>query len=235
MKQTHIYDTHILAFGPHPDDVEVGAWGILAKTADQWKKNIIVDLCISEMSTHWNTTTRMEESKRAAEILWVHYRDNLLLCDTMIEDTQEERIAVAREIRKWKPEIVLMPWSIDRHPDHENAAQLIKNATFYAWLQKLDIDWLPVHKPRLLVYYMIWNSFEPDFIIPLSEKMLAKKFEAFTTYSSQAKTNNRWIDYLEARHITHGHEIWSKYGEWFKLYSHTVWVEGFDDVMNWFF
>jgi len=187
------------------------------------------------MSTHGDTQTRMEESQRAAEKLWVSFRDNLLLCDTMIEDTVEARKVVAREIRKYKPEIVLMPRSIDRHPDHENAAQLIKNAVLYAWLQRLDLDGLPVHKPRLLVHYMIRNDFTPDFIIPLSQEELTIKMDAFATYWSQSQTNDRGVEYLKARHITHGHAIGTQYGEWFKLYSHSVWVEGFDDVMSWFF
>ena len=235
MKQTHTYDTHILAFGPHPDDVEIWAWWIIAKSSQEWKKNVIIDLCISEMSTHWDTQTRMKESMLAWEKLWVMHRDNLLLCDTMIEDSIKDRTLVAREIRKYKPEIILLPWIKDRHPDHENASQLIKNAVFYAGLQRLDIDWLPIHKPRILAYYMIWEAFEPDFVIPLTQDQLDQKMSAFTTYTSQDKTNSRWLEYIKARHITHWHQIWTQYWEWFKVYSHAVWVEWFDDILNGFF
>jgi LmbE family N-acetylglucosaminyl deacetylase len=83
------------------------------------------------MSTNGDTMTRMQESKKAAEVLGV-IRDNLLLCDACIQDTIELRKTIATQIRKYKPEIILFPWSHDRHPDHENAAHLIKNAVFYA-------------------------------------------------------------------------------------------------------
>ena len=132
MKQTHTFKTYIMAIGPHPDDVEIGIGGTLYKTATQGKQNVIIDLTPSQMSTHGNIDTRQAEANKAAQILGVQTRINLLLEDGHIMDTPETRKIIATQIRKYKPEIVVMPRSRDRHPDHEIAAQVIKNAVFYA-------------------------------------------------------------------------------------------------------
>lgn len=234
MKQTHDFESYILAFGPHPDDAEVWCGWALSKAVAVWKRCIIVDLTIAEMSTHGDTMTRMHESKQSAQILGVE-RDNLLLCDACIQDTIELRKTIAIQIRKYKPEIVLLPWDHDRHPDHENAAHLIKNAIFYAGLQNIGIDQFPPHKPRLLLHYMIWHRFEPDIIIPLSAQEFENKIAARNAYESQHTTNGWWVEYLRARHIVHGHDIGAQYGEWYKVYSHNTGVSSFDELQNWFF
>lgn len=234
MRQKHEFESYILAFWPHPDDVEVWCSGAIYKATSEWKRCIIIDLTIAEMSTHGDTVTRMKESKKSAEILWVE-RDNLLLCDACIQDTIELRKIIATQIRKYKPEIILFPWSHDRHPDHENTAHLVKNAVFYAGLQNIWIHEYTYHKPRLLLHYMIWHRFEPDIIIPLTTQEFEAKIASWKTYKSQNTTNSWWEEYLHARHIVHGHDIWSYYGEWYKVYSHNTWVWSFDTLQNWFF
>lgn len=234
MKQTHKYESFILAFGPHPDDAEIWCGGAISKAVAQWRRCVIIDLTIAEMSTNWDTMTRMAESKKSAKILWIE-RDNLLLCDACIQDTIELRKIIATQIRKYKPEVVLLPWDHDRHPDHENAAHLIKNAVFYAGLQNIGIDEYTPHKPRLLLHYMIRHRFEPDIIIPLNQQEYDTKIASRKAYTSQQTTNSRWEEYLRARHIVHGHDIWCHYGEWYKVYSHNTWVWSFNDLQNWFF
>ena len=155
--------------------------------------------------------------------------------DWCIYDTCAYRQQLAHEIRLYRPEIVLIPRTKDRHPDHENAAQLIKNAIFYAGLEKVDTDGLPPHKPRLLLHYMIFHQFDPDLIIPLDKDIYEQKMAALHTYTSQHETNERSYEMIRARHIMHGHEIGVHYGEWYKTYSHHIWVRSFDDVVGWFF
>ncbi len=235
MKQTHDYNTYILAIGPHPDDVEIGCGGALFQSALEWKSNTIIDLSPSQLSTHGDPTTREMESQCAGDVLRVQQRINLQWEDWAIIDSAENRKELASYIRKHKPEIVMMPWTSDRHPDHEATAQLVKNAVFVAGLEKVEINWLAPHKPRLLLHYMIRQEFEPDFIFNLDEKVFQQKMKAFTCYKSQFDTNSRWLDYVEARHISHGHRIGTHYGEWYKLYSHAVWITNFDSLLNWFF
>ena len=235
MKQTSTYDTYILAIWPHPDDVEVGAWWALIKSAGQGKKNVILDLTPSQLSTHGDVETRLAEAQEAAKILGVTERKNMMFEDGSICDNIEWRKKLAREIRLHKPEIIMMPWKEDRHPDHECASQLIKNAVFYAGLRKMDLDGLAPHKPRLLVYYMIRQAFDPDLIIPLTVEEYETKMRAFGAYGSQQKTNDRGHEYVRSRHIMHGHEIGVHYGEWYRMYSHGIGVDSFDDVKNGFF
>lgn len=112
-----------------------------------------------------------------------------MLEDCHICDDCESRIKLAQQIRKWKPEIVLMPRKHDRHPDHECAAELVKNAVFLAGLSKKQIYGLAPHKPRLLLHYLIWQNQDPDLILPLSQESYDKKIEAFEAYRSQQQTN----------------------------------------------
>ena len=229
------FDTHILAFWPHPDDVEIWCSGVLYKTSREWKKNVIIDLTPSQLSTNGTPEQRLKESMQAAKILGVSHRENMMLEDGNICDNCIAREEIATKIRKYRPEIILLPRWEDRHPDHECAAQLVKNAVFYAGLQKIELHWLKPHKPRIMLHYMIRNRFEPDLIISLDENSFERKLEAFAAYRSQKETNWWWDDLIKSRHIIDGHAIWSKYWEWYKLYSHGIWVENFDSVSNWFF
>lgn len=230
-----MYSSYILAFWPHPDDVEIWCGGVLYRSAQEWKQNYIIDLCPSQLSSRGDTVTRIREADVAAKILGSYKRENLLLCDGNLCDNYDHRLVIAKKIRQYKPEIVLIPRSFDRHPDHEGTAQMVKNGVFYAGLSKIDCDGLAPHKPRLLLHYMIWYEIEPDIIIPLTPEEFAIKMEAFKSYHSQSGTNSRGFDYIEARHKLWWAAIGHPYGEWFKLYSHKVWVKSFDDVMSGFF
>lgn len=229
------YSSHILAIGPHPDDIEVGCWGILRKTSNQGKKNIIVDLSPSQLSTHGSTDKRLQEAQNAAHILGISTRHNCWLQDGAITDTPEHRAILVDLIRTHTPEIVLMPRTRDRHPDHENAATLIKNSVFFAGLTKYPDSHLAPHKPRLLLHYMIRHDFEPDLIVALNTKAFEAKMHAFQSYASQHATNGRWFDHIRARHTLHGTQIWSPFGEGYKLYSHGLGIEDFDGISSGFF
>lgn len=235
MKRSWTYHSYIMWIGPHPDDVEIWAWGVIAKSSKQGKKNIILDLTPSQLSTHWDIDTRLRESQQAAHVLWVAHRHNLMLEDGKLCDNCVAREEIAHQIRLHKPEIVLIPWKLDRHPDHECTSSLVKNAVFCAGLSKIDLDGLPPHKPRMLLYYMIRQAFDPDLIIPLTDAEYQTKMNAFTCYQSQIQTNSRWEELVHARHVMHGHEIWVRYGEWFKLYSHGIGIDSFDHIKNGFF
>ncbi|USN56045.1 MAG: PIG-L family deacetylase [Candidatus Peribacteria bacterium] len=92
----------------------------------------MIDLTPSQLSTHGDVDTRQEEAQCASKRLGVQQRTNMLLPDGHIMDVPEYRILLATQIRIYKPEIVMMPWATDRHPDHEATAQLVKNAVFTA-------------------------------------------------------------------------------------------------------
>jgi len=105
------YESYILAFWPHPDDIEAGAGGALITSARAGKRNIAIDLTPSQMSTRWTVETRLQESQDAALLLWLSERKNMHMEDGCIYDTCAYRKKIAHEIRLYKPEIVLIPWS----------------------------------------------------------------------------------------------------------------------------
>lgn len=225
------YTTYILAFGPHPDDVEVGAWWVLTQTSKEWKRNVIIDLTASQLSTHGDIYTRQQEAQQAAVLLWVAERKNLGLEDGMLTPDVSTIALLVEQIRTYKPEILVFPSSTDRHPDHEATYQIVKKAIFAAGLQKYPDSNLPTHKPSLMLCYQIWHEFTPDVTIALTEASFARKMAAFDKYVSQEKTNGWGREYLVARHITQGRRIWTRYGEWFSLLCHGVGVTDLDQLM----
>ncbi len=226
------YEHYILAFGPHPDDVEVGCGWVLRQSAQQGKKNLIVDCSLSQYSTHGDGVSRSQEAQQAAKILWVDQRINLGLHDTQIIDDQEHRKLIATLIRRHRPEIVLVPSMYDRHPDHSALPHLVQHACFYAGLAKIDLDGLPVHRPRILLQYMIREAFDPDIIVGLSVESFDAKMSAFQSFHSQKPTNEHAFNYLKWRATTLGFAIRQPYGEWFKTFGDGVGVMSFDDLVT---
>lgn len=182
--QETTYTTYILAFGPHPDDVEVGAGGVVGSTSAEGKRNVIIDLSPSQMSTYGDPITRQQEAQVAASMLGVAERKNLWLPDTQLTNDPATRLLLAEQIRFYKPEIVVMPRKDDRHPDHTICAELVKQALFLAWLPKQAIADLAPHKPRLVLHYQIWHEFTPDLVISLSDEIFTRKMAAFKSYVS---------------------------------------------------
>lgn len=118
----------------------MGCGGTLYKTALQGKYNVIIDLTPSQLSTRGTPETRQQEAQEAARILQAYHRENLGLEDLQLQDDDMHRQIIAYQIRKWKPEIIMFPNSVDRHPDHESTAKLIKSSIFVAGLAKYDIQ-----------------------------------------------------------------------------------------------
>lgn len=221
---------HILAFWPHPDDVDMGCGGTLYKTALQDKHNVIIDLTPSQLSTRGTPELRQQEAQQAAKILQVYHRENLGLEDLQLQDNDIHRQIIAYHIRKWKPEIVMFPNTTDRHPDHEATAQLIKSSIFVAGLAKYDIQWLAPHRPRMSLEYMIWDNFEPDLIIWLSEQEFDIKLQAFYAFQSQVATN-QWADqYIKGKSMQLGRSIGKAHGEGFRLHQSKVGIDSFDQI-----
>lgn len=222
--------TYILAFGPHPDDADIWCGGLLAKTAQEGKSNVIIDICPSQLSTRGTVETRMQEAQEAAKILGASKRVNLMLNDLAIKDDDTTRLIIAKQIRLYRPEIILLPYDIDRHPDHEAAAQLIKHSIFVAWVSKVAIDGLEPHRPRLALQYMIREAFEPDLIISHSQAHYDTKLQAFHAFKSQNQTNARADQYFLGRSLQLGWQAWSPHGEWYKLYGSKLGVQNLDNI-----
>ena len=178
----------ILAIGAHPDDVELGCGGTLAKLISEGKKAAIVDLTQGELGTRGTNITRAQEAASASEILGISARENLKMKDGFILNSEEYQIQIVKMIRKYQPEIVLANAVDDRHPDHAKAAKLVSDACFLSGLVKIETEldgenqkqW----RPKQVFHYIQWKHITPDFVIDISDFM-EKKIEACLAYKTQ--------------------------------------------------
>lgn len=213
----------IIAFGAHPDDVEIGAGGFLAKEAALGYKIGIVDLTRGEMGSRGTPDIRAGEADRAAEILGVKWRLNLELPDGSVTVDHESIMKVARVIRKYKPKIVITPYWDDRHPDHVKTSQLITEAYFKAGLQKIEPE-LKAHRPNVVLYYFLNRMENYSFIVDVS-KFYEKKQEAVLAHESQFGAAGLKplavlgvkvpLQFIESRDRFQGAQIGAAYGEAF--------------------
>ena len=178
----------ILAIGAHPDDVELGCGGTLAKLISEGKKVAIVDLTQGELGTRGTNITRAEEAKNASEILEISMRENLKMKDGFLQNSEEYQMQIVKMIRKYQPEIIFANAIDDRHPDHAKAAKLVSDACFLSGLVKIETEldgknqkaWRPKH----VFHYIQWKNITPDFVVDISGFM-EKKIKACLAYKTQ--------------------------------------------------
>ncbi|WP_303849776.1 bacillithiol biosynthesis deacetylase BshB1 [Apibacter mensalis] len=178
----------ILAIGAHPDDVELGCGGTLAKMISENKKVGILDLTEGELGTRGTAITRKAEAEEAGKILSIAYRENLKFRDGFFKNDDTHQIELIKIIRKYKPDIVLANAVNDRHPDHGKAAKLVYDACFLSGLLKIQTSYngftQDKWRPKHIFNYIQWNEEKPDFIIDISH-FLDKKIEACMAYKTQ--------------------------------------------------
>lgn len=178
----------ILAIGAHPDDVELGCGGTLAKLISAGKTVAVVDLTQGELGTRGTNFTRAEEAANASKILGLSARENLKMKDGFLQNSEEYQMQIVKMIRKYQPEIVLANAIDDRHPDHAKASKLVSDACFLSGLVKIETvgegknqqPWRPKH----VFHYIQWKNITPDFVIDISDFM-EKKIEACLAYKTQ--------------------------------------------------
>lgn len=178
----------ILAFGAHPDDVELGCGGTIAKEIALGKKVGIVDLTRGELGTRGSIEIRDQEAKNAAEILGVVVRENLNMRDGFFVNDEQHQLQVIKMIRKYQPEIVLCNAIQDRHIDHGKGSALVSDACFLSGLIKvetfLDGEVQKQWRPKLVYHYLQWKNLKPDFVVDISQHNDKRK-AAILAYSSQ--------------------------------------------------
>ena len=179
----------ILAIGAHPDDVELGCGGTLAKLISEGKKVAIIDLTEGELGTRGTADTRKEEAANAAKILEVSARENLKMKDGFLQNSEEYQLRIIKMIRKYQPEIVFANAIDDRHPDHAKAAKLASDACFLSGLIKIKTlddggNLQTFWRPKQVFHYIQWKNITPDFVIDISD-FIDKKIEACLAYKTQ--------------------------------------------------
>ncbi|MDQ3192490.1 MAG: bacillithiol biosynthesis deacetylase BshB1 [Bacteroidota bacterium] len=224
----------ILAFGAHPDDVELGCSGTILHHNKLGLKTGIIDLTRGELGTRGNADLRLQEAQNAAEILGVKVRENLFFADGFFTSDQYHLLQVIKKIRHYKPTIVLCNAMQDRHPDHGRAGKLISDACFYSGLLKIetDLDGTAQEKwrPKVVYHYIQDRYIKPDFAIDISDFM-EKKTEAILAFSSQFYnpdsnepespiSGKDFLDVVKARAADFARPIGAKFAEGFTVERH---------------
>lgn len=178
----------ILAFGAHPDDVELGCGGTIAKEIALGKKVGIIDLTRGELGTRGTKEIRDIEAQKAAEILGVTIRENLEMRDGFFINDEKHQLQVIQIIRKYQPDTVLCNAIEDRHIDHGKGSKLVSDACFLSGLIKIETQCNGISqqawRPKAVYHYIQWNSLTPHFVVDISQH-IDKKTAAIMAYSSQ--------------------------------------------------
>lgn len=178
----------ILAFGAHPDDVELSVSGTLMKHIDQGKRVGIVDLTEGQLGSRGSVEERYDEAANASAIMGVHHRENLRMEDGFFEDNQQNKMKIIEQIRRFTPEVVLCCAKSDRHPDHGRASKLIREACFLSGLHKIESNWngntQESFRPRAVYSYIQDYYLEPDFVVDVTD-YVDKKIEVIKAFKSQ--------------------------------------------------
>lgn len=173
----------ILAFGPHPDDLEIGLGGTLAKHAALGHAVGLCDLTRGEMASNGTPEERVREASEAATVLGASWRENLGLPDRSIGSSPDHARRVAELIRRARPRVVAVPYWQDRHPDHLAAATLLREAVFNAKLRRYAAEGEP-WQPGRVCHYFINDAGPASFVVDVTAYYDLKK-RALACYRSQ--------------------------------------------------
>ncbi len=219
----------ILAFGVHPDDVELSCSGVLLAEKLRGKKTGVIDLTRGELGTRGTPDTRKQEAAAAAAIMQLDIRENLGMADGFFQNDETQQRKVITAIRKYQPDIILCNAPDDRHPDHGRSAQLVETAAFLSGLRKIETVEngvvQPHWKPSYVFNYIQDRYLQPNFVVDISGVMEQKIacIKAYTTQFnatdlSEPQTYISTPDFLESviyRSKMMGKMIGVAYGEGF--------------------
>ncbi len=235
----------VLAFGVHPDDVELGCSGTILACIAEGKKVGIVDLTRGELGTRGTAETRKTEAANAAKILGVEVRKNLAMADGFFQNDEINQRKTIQVIRKYQPEILLCNAPEDRHPDHGRSAKLVSDAAFLSGLRKIVTEvegnnqdaW----RPKYVFHYLQDRFLQPDFVVDISE-FLDKKIESVLAYTTQFFnpdlnepqtyiSSPEFLETVKARAMMLGKRIGVKFAEGY-LSDKVIGIKSFDAIIQ---
>jgi bacillithiol biosynthesis deacetylase BshB1 len=173
----------LLVFGPHPDDIEIGLGGSVARHAAEGVRVALCDLTAGEMGSNGTVEQRLAEAERAGRVLGAVSRENLRWADRRIGKDPAHLEEAVHCIRRHRPRAIAVPYWADRHPDHEAASGVLTEAAFNAGLRRYgppDSAW----KVEWICYYFINDAAEPSFVLDVSD-YYERKREALDCHASQ--------------------------------------------------
>jgi bacillithiol biosynthesis deacetylase BshB1 len=203
----------LLAIGPHPDDIEIGMGGTVARHAALGDRVGLCDLTAGEMGSNGTVEDRLAESEAARAVLGAVWRVNLRLPDRAIGGDAAHARAVAALVRLARPRVVAIPYWSDRHPDHVAASRLLTDGVFSAGLRRYEAEG-DAWKPGWVCYYFINDSAEPSFVVDVSDhydtkrRALAAHVTQFAPSGADAVgtrlTSSRFQQLIESRDAQFG-------------------------------
>ena len=164
----------LLVFGPHPDDIEIGLGGTVARHAALGYSVGLCDLTAGEMGSNGTVEERLAEADAARAVLGASWRINLRLPDRAIGSDASHLRAVASLVRRARPRAVAIPYAVDRHPDHVAASRMLVEGIFNAGLRRYDADG-EAWRPGWTCCYFINDSAPPSFVIDVSDYYETKR------------------------------------------------------------
>ena len=235
----------ILAFGVHPDDVELSCAGVLLVEQKNGKKTGIIDLTAGELGTRGSGEIRKAEAADAAKILGVDVRGNLEMADGFLQNDEVHQRKIISSIRTYQPEIILCNAPEDRHPDHGKSSKLVADAAFLSGLMKIETElngylqhsW----RPKYVFRYIQDRFLQPDFVVDITA-VFEQKIEAIKAYKTQFHNNDLdepqtyistpdFLDSVVYRHKWFGKMIGVKYAEGF-ITEKLIGIKNFDAIIK---
>lgn len=226
----HLFD--IVAFGAHPDDVELSAGGVVAKEAQRGRRVALVDLTRGQLGTRGSVDIRAEEAEAARVILGAEHRENLGMEDGWFEVDEAHLRGVVEVLRRLRPKVVLANAISDRHPDHGRGAELVARACFLAGLPRVETadiqsggqqqPW----RPQAVYHYIQDRDRQPDLVVDITgfeevkmQSILAYSSQFFNPDSEERETpisSPEFLDHLRGRMRTTGRPAGFAYAEGFE-------------------
>ncbi|MBS3808210.1 MAG: PIG-L family deacetylase [Bacteroidales bacterium] len=223
----------LLILAAHPDDAEISIGGTMLTQAEKGDEVYLLNFTNGEPTPNGTVETRLREAEEADRILKLQRRIIMDLPNRYLQDTIENRQAVAEHIRQIRPEVMLVQTQLDQHPDHIAASQLGTAARFYAKLTKTGMRGEPYYPPKILYYFTSHFKIDPSpsFVLPLSEEVFQKKVRAVSAYHSQFQHKNRDIpEFLSIMGKRYGSRISSPYGEPFYT-PEVLGIQGLENIL----
>jgi bacillithiol biosynthesis deacetylase BshB1 len=221
----------VLAFGPHPDDIEIGMGATVAKHASAGHRVGLCDLTAGEMGSNGTIEERLAEAEAACAVLGAAWRSNLRLPDRAIGSEASHVRQVVEFLRRTRPRVVAIPYWTDRHPDHAAASHLLTEAVFNAGLRRFPAEG-EAWKPEQCCYYFINDSVSPSFVVDVSAQYDIKR-RALACHASQFRpagadavptrlTSVRFAQLIESRDAQFGAQAGVAFAEGFLVRSPVV-------------
>jgi bacillithiol biosynthesis deacetylase BshB1 len=230
----------LLVFGPHPDDIEIGMGGTVARHVSLGLRVGLCDLTAGEMGSNGTVEERLAEADAAGAVLGAAWRLNLRWSDRAIGGSVQIQSAVAL-IRQTTPKTIAIPYRHDRHPDHVAASDVLTEAVFNSGLRRYEPS-LPAWRPTRVCHYFINDAAPPSFVVDVSG-VYERKRRALACYASQFRasgdgavetrlTSPRFQQLVESRDAQFGAQAGVEFAEGFVVRDPIVLPTLFIEPLN---